>query len=123
MGVFILAHLSDLHFDGSARAQSRARTVMSYLNALPGRIDAILVTGDIADHGLPAEYEQARSELVADVPVLTVPGNHDVRSAYRRGLLDAEGIDSDEPVNRAQRIRRPSADGKTTHAVRKCPHP
>lgn len=100
--MFVIAHLSDVHLDCGARALDRTRQVMSYLNALPGPIDAILVSGDIADHGEPAEYEQARAELVADVPVLILPGNHDVRPAYRRVLLD--GTESTQPINQAQRV-------------------
>ena len=45
--------------------------VMEYLRSL--RLDAILVTGDIADHGRYDEYEQAKASLTADVPVLTLP--------------------------------------------------
>lgn len=98
--MFVIAHLSDVHLDGGARALARTRQVMSYLNALPGPIDAILVSGDIADHGEPAEYEQARTELVADVPVLMLPGNHDVRAAYRKVLLG--GADGGQPINEAR---------------------
>lgn len=66
--MIVLAHLSDPHFDGSARNAKRAAQVMAYLSdpALP--IDAILVTGDIADHGLPTEYEQAAKILSAPHP-------------------------------------------------------
>ncbi|WP_329494059.1 metallophosphoesterase [Kitasatospora herbaricolor] len=119
-----IAHLSDIHIgqeqagrlgrrDGGARALVRAELVMEYLNGLPGPLDAVLVTGDIADHGTPAEYEKAAKLLVSPHPVLTCPGNHDRRAAFRRGLLgpgtgDGEdgrgGQDPDRPVNQVRRL-------------------
>ncbi|MGP3931345.1 phosphodiesterase [Nonomuraea sp. KM88] len=83
----LLAQISDLHLDGTDRALRRATRVMNYLRALPRPVDAVLVTGDIADHGEEAEYEQAAQVLPAPFPVLTCPGNHDARPAYRKALL------------------------------------
>ena len=61
---------------------------MDYLHGLPRPVDAILITGDIADHGEVAEYETAARTLRRPrCPVLVCPGNHDVRAAYRKGLL------------------------------------
>jgi 3',5'-cyclic AMP phosphodiesterase CpdA len=99
--MIVFAHVSDIHIDGGDRARERAERVMSHLNALPEAIDAVLVTGDIADHGLPGEYEQARKILTSPHPVFTCPGNHDVRAAYREVLLGERG--GDEPVNRVHR--------------------
>jgi 3',5'-cyclic-AMP phosphodiesterase len=106
--VIVFAQLSDLHLnDGVARAR-RAEAVLRHLNSLPVPLDAVLVTGDIADHGLPAEYEQARKVLTSPHPLLTCPGNHDARAAYRRVLLGEEdGIDQDAPVNRVHRVGSP----------------
>ncbi|MFC9329871.1 phosphodiesterase [Kitasatospora sp. NPDC057015] len=115
-----IAHLSDIHIgqertgrlgrrDGGAMALVRAERVMEYLNGLPGPLDAVLVSGDIADHGTPAEYEKAAKLLVSPHPVLTCPGNHDRRAAFRLGLLgppsgaDA-GPDPDRPVNQVRRL-------------------
>ncbi|WP_330240108.1 metallophosphoesterase [Streptomyces sp. NBC_00525] len=98
----LLAQISDLHLDGSARATRRATRVMDYLRALPRPVDALLVTGDIADHGAEAEYEEAAQILAAPFPVLTCPGNHDARPAYRKALLgEAPGAG---PVNRVHRV-------------------
>jgi 3',5'-cyclic AMP phosphodiesterase CpdA len=33
--------------------------------ALTADLDAVLITGDVADHGLDAEYEQARQVLTS----------------------------------------------------------
>lgn len=98
--VFVFAHLSDTHFDGGERARDRASRVMEYLRQQP--LDAILVTGDITDHGEPHEYEQAREVLAADVPVFVLPGNHDTREAFRKVLLGRDG--GAAPVNQVRRV-------------------
>jgi len=101
--MLLLAHVSDVHLDGSAVRAERARRVAAYLAALPRPVDAVLLTGDIADHGRPEEYAEAR-ELIGALPgpVLTCPGNHDVRAAYRSGLLGRPAADG--PVNEAHRV-------------------
>jgi 3',5'-cyclic-AMP phosphodiesterase len=68
--MIVLAQISDLHLDGGVRAAIRAERVMTYLNDLPVPVDAVLVTGDIADHGLADEYQEARKVLSSPVPVL-----------------------------------------------------
>ncbi|MDI9835112.1 metallophosphoesterase [Streptomyces sp. KAU_LT] len=98
----LLAQISDLHLDGTDRATERAARVMDHLRNLPHPVDALLVTGDIADHGAEAEYEEAARLLTAPFPVLTCPGNHDVRPAYRKALL-GEAPD-DGPINRVHYI-------------------
>ncbi|MET8949129.1 metallophosphoesterase [Streptomyces sp. NPDC004542] len=98
----LLAHISDLHLDGSERATQRAIRVMDYLRALPHPVDALLVTGDIADHGEEAEYEEAAQILTAPFPVLTCPGNHDARPAYRKALLGE--APEHGPINQAHHI-------------------
>ncbi len=100
--MLVLAHISDLHLDGSDRATRRAERVRDLLWGLPGRVDALLVTGDIADHGTEAEYEEAARLLGlrdggVPFPVLTCPGNHDSRAPYRKALLGEEPADG--PVN------------------------
>ncbi|MGE7386444.1 phosphodiesterase [Streptomyces sp. NPDC004126] len=98
----LLAQISDLHLDGTPRATARAARVLEHLRSLARPVDALLVTGDIADHGTEAEYEEAARLLDLPFPVLTCPGNHDIRPAYRKALLGeapAEG-----PVNRVHHI-------------------
>ncbi|MDX2546635.1 metallophosphoesterase [Streptomyces sp. WI04-05B] len=102
--MLVLAHISDLHLDGTARSTARAERVRDRLWELPGRVDALLVTGDIADHGTEAEYEGAAHLLGlrtgdAPFPVLTCPGNHDSRGPYRKALLGLPA--TEEPVNSA----------------------
>ncbi|MGA4848446.1 metallophosphoesterase [Streptomyces sp. G5(2025)] len=97
----VIAHVSDTHIDVGAddggRSVARTRTVMEYLNALPYDLDAVIVTGDIADHGTPEEYEAARELLTTRHPLLTCPGNHDDRAAFRAHLLGERPTTS--PVN------------------------
>ncbi|HCT77354.1 MAG TPA: metallophosphoesterase [Micromonosporaceae bacterium] len=80
--MIVLAHLSDTHFDGHDRSGARGRQVMDYLNNLPGRVDAVVVTGDITNSGLPLEHEQAAKVLTSALPVYTCPGNHDGYTPY-----------------------------------------
>lgn len=95
--MLLIAHVSDLHLDGSERNAERASRVMRYLNDLPQPLDALLVTGDIADHGLAEEYDEARKILASPHRVLTCPGNHDSRGPYRETLLGQPAEDT--PIN------------------------
>lgn len=101
--MIVLAQISDLHFNGTARNSERVARVMDYLNGFPQPVDALLVTGDIADRGLVSEYTEARKffEGVSS-PVLLLPGNHDERKAYREALLDEEPDCA--PINEAHLI-------------------
>lgn len=100
--MLVIAHLSDPHIDDGVRSRDRAMRVMRRLNSLERPIDLVLVTGDIADHGKPSEYEEAAKVLDSDFRVLTCPGNHDIREPFRRILLGEDGFD--EPINRVHRI-------------------
>jgi Icc protein len=114
--VVVIAHLSDLHIDvaesgaesrtqsGETRSVGRARAVMDYLDGLAYDLDLVLVTGDIADHGTPAEYVQARQLLASRHPVLACPGNHDDRAAFRRHLLREPALRT--PLNQVLRAER-----------------
>ncbi|MFB4320252.1 phosphodiesterase [Actinomadura sp. 21ATH] len=96
----VFAQLSDIHLDGGEERADRTRRVMARLNAMP--LDAVLLTGDIADHGDPAEYAQARELMASPHPVLMCPGNHDARGPYRKVLLDEPADGS--PIDRAHRV-------------------
>ena len=86
MTQMLLVQVSDLHLDGSPRRRQRAARVLAYVNRLRG-VAAVLVSGDIADHGRAAEYEEAAALLASPHRVLTCPGNHDVREPYESVLL------------------------------------
>ena len=100
---FLLVQLSDPHVgadwgDGDPVAMLAA--AVDAVRALEPSPDAVLISGDLADHGADAEYEQVR-ELLAPLaaPLYVLPGNHDDRLALRRhfGLPGAGG----EPVQYA----------------------
>ncbi|MFF0267926.1 metallophosphoesterase [Kribbella sp. NPDC004536] len=79
--MYVIAHLSDPHLDGSEEARARLRRVTSYVRS--STVDVVLVTGDLADHGLAEEYVEVARELTFDVPTLVLPGNHDVSQPFR----------------------------------------
>jgi 3',5'-cyclic-AMP phosphodiesterase len=59
--------------------------------------DAVLVSGDLAEHAADAEYEQVLELLgPLEAPIFVLPGNHDDRAALRRHF-DVPGT-GDEPV-------------------------
>ena len=77
----ILAQLSDPHIrmppedEGSGAALEAAVRAVLALDPLP---DAVVVTGDLADGALPAEYERVHALLdPLPMPVHVLPGNHD----------------------------------------------
>jgi Icc protein len=97
---FLLAQLSDPHIggtwagEGSVAGLAAAVESVRAIRPLP---DAVLVTGDLADHASDEEYDQLR-ELLAPLqaPYYVLPGNHDDRRALNRhfGVPGSEG----EPV-------------------------
>jgi 3',5'-cyclic AMP phosphodiesterase CpdA len=97
-----LAHVSDVHIDGSERNAARTAQVVRYLTGLPGRVDAVVLSGDLTEEGRPVDYSVLREILAPlDVPVLCCPGNHDERDAFRRGML---GLDGTGPVNQVHEV-------------------
>lgn len=98
----LMAHISDVHLDGTERATERAVRTLDYLRNLARPVDALLVTGDIADNAEVSEYAEAAKLLDLPVPVLTCPGNHDARAPFRQVLL-GEGAD-DAPINRLHHV-------------------
>lgn len=106
-------HLSDLHFGNKNRFQDRdlnkfgtqfANAVLFELEQLAWtkRIDLVIVSGDIAEMGKPAEFAQGATFLkalvenleVSTLRTLFVPGNHDL-SWNRCKIVEAERDDHD----------------------------
>jgi 3',5'-cyclic AMP phosphodiesterase CpdA len=70
---------------------------MDHVLALDPAPDLLLVTGDVADHGFPEEYDEARAVLGRWTGARLVgTGNHDVRADFARGLL---GREADGPLD------------------------
>jgi len=83
----LLAHLSDPHLDAGALAAGPAQALHTALGRILGLVptpDAVVITGDLVEHGDPAQYAVLR-ELLSDVPlpVYLVAGNHDDSHALR----------------------------------------
>ena len=88
-------HLSDTHFlergleaeGGGAYDTSLAfEHVLDHLGD-HSEFDFVAVTGDVADHGRPAQYELAAAAFRRlHVDVMVCPGNHDADDALRRHL-------------------------------------
>lgn len=103
----IIAQLSDIHIsargDGAVDDDSGPvrglRAAVSSLLGLAVRPDCVVLTGDLAENGLPAEYARLRALLSPlPMPVYPIPGNHDDRAALRAGFAGgpaglAEGPD------------------------------
>lgn len=69
-----IAHLSDLHF-GAADPAAIARLSVCIEQIAP---DAVVVTGDVTQHGRRSEFLEAAAFFDALTPtLLIVPGNHD----------------------------------------------
>jgi 3',5'-cyclic AMP phosphodiesterase CpdA len=101
-----LLHISDVHF-GPPHLPRVARGVLQMIDQR--RPDAVVLSGDLTQRARPEQFREARAFVDAiPVPVVVVPGNHDVPmyrfwerildpfGAYRRWF--AEEL---EPVYRA----------------------
>jgi Icc protein len=85
---FLLVQLSDPHVGGEwggSDSVARLAAAVESVRALDPNPDAVLISGDLADHALDDEYEHVR-ELLAplEAPLYVLPGNHDDRLALRR---------------------------------------
>ena len=105
----LIAQVSDPHIrlddavsqDALAAAVARVLT----LNPLPA---AVLVTGDIANSGDPAEHERAL-ELLAPLPmpVHRLAGNHDLFPAARFHVQESEMVFATGPCMCHEGMRHP----------------
>ncbi|HMA35775.1 MAG TPA: metallophosphoesterase [Chloroflexia bacterium] len=91
---FCFAQISDLHLTIPSHAAHRAQReqwlagAIAAVNAIP-HLDAVLVTGDLVDYGLPAELDRVIHYLQElRVPWYAIPGNHDTAFPPHPDLLD-----------------------------------
>lgn len=99
-------HISDFHIriDDDAEEFSRSIVVNALLKSLPGLLeeaelvpDIVFFTGDVAFSGTAPEYEKAKLSLTAlrgrlpkPVPIVCIPGNHDVNQPAADVGFDAK---------------------------------
>src|SRR6185436_6613779 len=88
----LVAQISDLHVRPAGQRYKDAvdsnrmfAEAVEHLNRLDPRPDLVLITGDLVDEGLPAEYDSLRVLLAKlELPCLLMPGNHDDREMLVR---------------------------------------
>jgi len=94
----LLVQISDIHIGGSEDGKDpipRFEAVIEAIRSLPNAPDAVLVSGDLTDHGTAEEYEVV-GELLGrlELPLYVLPGNHDDRGRMRKAFdLPGEGAD------------------------------
>ena len=108
MNNYLLIQISDIHLtpEGSLFPGARTRdNLVAALNLLAEsglRPHLLILTGDLANAGEPACYEDLAEIMdgateATGGTVVYLPGNHDERSAFRRHLLDQKA--SSSPIN------------------------
>src|ERR1700733_12387088 len=84
---FLVAQISDPHIGGEWGGPDPAAGLVAVLDAafaLSDRPDALLVTGDLVEHGTSEEYDRVYELLTArPAPVYVLGGNHDLREGLR----------------------------------------
>ncbi|MFN0090471.1 MAG: phosphodiesterase [Acidimicrobiales bacterium] len=92
----LLAQITDLHVVAPGRgpqygvdSNAMLAAAVDRLNGFDPAPDALVITGDMVDLGVPEEYAVLRSELARlAVPVYLVAGNHDERAGLRTAFAD-----------------------------------
>ncbi|WP_020107119.1 metallophosphoesterase [Nocardia sp. 348MFTsu5.1] len=106
--MLVVAHISDLHFNGTAARRDRINAALEYVNSRSSGIDALVVTGDITDNGRPSEYEEAGATLKSPLPLMICPGNHDVRGEFGQTFLAGQNFPDERggigPLNYARTV-------------------
>jgi 3',5'-cyclic AMP phosphodiesterase CpdA len=84
-----MVHLSDIHFSEAYYMPEIADSMLENINR--SSPDIVIITGDLTENGLAAEYNGAKNfiERIKCKNKVIVPGNHDSRNA---GYLFFEDI-------------------------------
>jgi 3',5'-cyclic AMP phosphodiesterase CpdA len=72
----------------------RACRVVANFRPVP---DVVLITGDLTECGLPAEYDNVAAILkrTLSMPIYVIPGNHDRRDNFRAGMAHLPHVGDD----------------------------
>ena len=94
---FLLVQLSDAHVrDDDAQPERMFADAVRDVAALEPAPGAVLVSGDLTEHGFAHEYERVRELLSAlTMPVHVLAGNHDDRDSLRASFPVPAGDDED----------------------------
>jgi 3',5'-cyclic AMP phosphodiesterase CpdA len=104
----LIAQLSDPHvrepgvrYQGVVDSNRMFAQALAHLDTLDRRPDLIVLTGDLVDHGRPAEYQEVRRLLAATttIPWLAMAGNHDGREAFRAAFHDQACLPREGPLH------------------------
>lgn len=103
----LIAQLSDPHvcepgmlYQGVVDSSRMFAQALAHLDTLDRRPDLIVLTGDLVDHGRPAEYQVVRRLLAATtLPWLAMAGNHDEREAFRAAFHDQACLPREGPLH------------------------
>lgn len=99
----LIAQLTDLHVRphgvrayGVVETNKLLERALNAVAALRPAPDAVILSGDLTDGGLPEEYAILADLLrrYLPMPIYAIPGNHDHRAAMKRGLAHLPGIGS-----------------------------
>ena len=94
----IVAQLSDIHADGSGERLARLDTVLNWLKQIPA--DAIIVSGDLAEHEHGESYSAIANRLErTGSPFYVVPGNVDDHHEMARVFGVQTGLRAQRPLN------------------------
>lgn len=96
----LIAHLTDLHVRPRGVPAYRvvetnmlAARAIEAVRALQPSADGLILSGDLTDCGLEAEYQELGAMLAGlALPIYAVPGNHDRREVLRRALPHLPGM-------------------------------
>jgi len=100
----LIAQLTDLHIRPRGQAANRVAETNAFTErafravaAFTPRPDAILLTGDLTECGLDAEYAMLAGLIrrYLTPPVFVIPGNHDRRENLRKALEHLPGVTAD----------------------------
>lgn len=102
-----IAQISDPHlrprgelYQGVVDSNAALARAVAQLNRLSPQPDVVVLTGDVVDEGLPAEYAMAREILGGlKAPLLVIPGNHDEREAFRAAFHDHAYLPKEGPLH------------------------
>ena len=100
----LICQLTDLHVRPVGKSASRVSETNMFTERafravarLNPRPDVVLITGDLTECGLDAEYANLAPMLRRwlPMPVFVIPGNHDRRETFRVGLKHLPGVTAD----------------------------